>query len=575
MTDPVQCPACYAMNKPGQTRCRVCGRRLRPEKGVSTDAPPVVLQKVMGGEVFSAVLGDAGAPPSSGPASADEAPAEPTAAPVPTDAEEAARRALAVLTERLAGRASSEGQRFKPYAPDRPRIPQTAEAQVAVRRQLDSAARAFREKRYENAVEHLLKAIAKDDQDPRSWILLGQAYLRVDRPYKAAVGYVRALDLQPRSESAWLGLARTLKAIGDLPGAREVLDRIVLVSPSLAEAWSERGLVLESLAELPEAAKSYAHALELRPDHRPARERLDAIAPLLSEPGPPETPGEPGGKGDESPAATPEAAEAEEDFPDFADLAQLPPKAERGEALAPVQAPHPSRIRTYVDGLDDTLGGGIPWGHVVLVEGSPGTMKSSVAFAILLQNAVREGRHCLYFSLEERTSSILKQMGSLGLPLHVSQGSLVVLDPRAAKGLLKDHADWVEAFQHALASIKHERGLDLLVIDSLDALEVLAKFKDRRREIFRLFEWLRDLDITCFVITERPDWVIGGHVVQGRWDEDFLADGVLHLRQHLVSDLEVQRRLRVVKMRGTRHDTGYLALVLDEGRFKVTRAMSP
>ena len=570
MTAPVQCPACFSMNKPGQTRCRVCGRSLRREKVGAPAAPPVVLQKVMGGEVFTAVLGDAAAGERETPPAPEAEASEPSPAPTPADADEQARRTLAVVAERLTSRASSSGQRFKPYSPGRRRTPDSDEAKEVVRRQLDSGARAFREKRYDAAAEHLLKAIAKDDQDPRSWVLLGQVYLRLERPYKAAVGYLRALELQPRNDGAWVGLARALRATGDLPGAREVLDRTVLVSPSLAEAWSERGAVLEALEEPAEAAKSYARTLELRPDHRVARERLDALGPLLA---PPEAAPAPPAGG--LPVAEPRAAEDEEDFPDFTDLAELPPREAAAETSREAARPHAPRIRTYVEGLDETIGGGIPWGHVVLVEGSPGTMKSSVGFSILLQNAARDGLHCLYFSLEERTSSILKQMGSLGLPLHVEKGSLVVLDPRAAKGLLRDHADWVEAFQRALATIKQERGLDLLVIDSLDALEVLAKFQDRRREIFRLFEWLRDLDITCFVITERPDWVIGGHVVQGRWDEDFLADGVIHLRQHLVSDLEVQRRLRVVKMRGTRHETGYLALVLDEGRFKVTRAMSP
>jgi len=132
----------------------------------------------------------------------------------------------------------------------------------------------------------------------------------------------------------------------------------------------------------------------------------------------------------------------------------------------------------------------------------------------------------------------------------------------------------VDALEAGIKSIKEKRGLDLIVIDSLEALEVLAKFKDRRREMYRLFEWLRDLAVTSFVVTERPDWLIAGHVLQGRWDEDFLADGVIQLRIHMVSDLEAQRRLRVVKMRGTKHETGYLAMVLDDGRFRVTRAMS-
>ncbi len=559
MSDLIPCPSCQTPNRPGQERCRACGRSLRARSG-----PPgasVGLQRVMAGEVFAAVVGGETLPPESPSTAA--ASGEGSA-----DADADTRRALASIAERFRDRANAAGQRFKPYSAERPRTPERPRDKAAVARQLESAARAFREKHYDTAVEHLLRAISKDDRDPRSWALLGEAYLRCDRPYKAAVGYLQALELEPRNALAWLGLARALRSTGDLTGAQEVLDRTITISPDLAEVWSERGQVLEALDEKGEAAKSFSRALELRPDHPTARERYDKLAPA-----------EPAAPSEAATAAVvappPAPTKDEEDFPDFTDLAELPAKEPAAPPAEETPKGRPPRVRTYVDGLDETISGGIPWGHVVLIEGSPGTMKSSLGFSILLQNAARDGMHCLYLSLEERTSSLLKQMGSLGLRLHVNQGSLVVLDPRAAKGLLDEKKDWIEALQGAITAIRDQRGLDLIAIDSLEALEVLAKFTDRRREIFRLFEWLRDLDLTSFVITERPDWVVGGHVIQGRWDEDFLADAVVHLRQHLVSDLEVQRRLRVVKLRGSRHETGYMAFVLDDGRFKVTRAMSP
>ena len=83
-----------------------------------------------------------------------------------------------------------------------------------------------------------------------------------------------------------------------------------------------------------------------------------------------------------------------------------------------------------------------------------------------------------------------------------------------------------------------------------------------------------DWDSTTLVVAERPDVVVHGNVVYGRWAEDFLADGILHLRQYLVSDVEVARRVRIVKMRGTRHETGYMALLVDDGRLRATRAMA-
>ena len=555
MKPPVRCPSCEATNPPDRERCQACGRSLRP----ADSAGSVNLQRVMGGEVFTAVLD----PRPRAPAGAPDEPAVPDTAPPPAPTEEATRGLLADITEHLRERAGGAGRRFKPYAGLPARVPERPADPAAAARHLESAARSFREKAYGDAVEHLLLAIAKDDRDARSWTLLGEAYLRMDRPFKAAVGYLRALDLDAGNATAWFGISRVLRAVGDPADARAALERTIEINPNLAEAWAERGEVLEALNNPSEAARSFARTLELRPDHATARERLQRLAPQRfadtaaseAEPVPP--------------------AEAEDDLPDFTDLAELPAKESAARPASPSAPQRPARVKTYVDGLDETIAGGVPWGHVVLLEGSPGTMKSSLGCSILLHHAARDGRHGLYLSLEERTSSLLKQMGSLGFHLHVNRGSMVVLDPRAARGLLEARPDWVEAFQSAIASVRDQRGLDLLVIDSLEALEVLARFKDRRREIFRLFEWLRDLGVTSFVITERPDWVVGGHVIQGRWDEDFLADGVIHLRQHLVSDLEVQRRLRIVKMRGTRHDTGYLALVLDDGRFKVTRAMSP
>src|SRR5437870_10969793 len=87
----------------------------------------------------------------------------------------------------------------------------------------------------------------------------------------------------------------------------------------------------------------------------------------------------------------------------------------------------------------------------------------------------------------------------------------------------------------------------------------MAKMQDRRSELYFLFEWLRDLGTLTFLISERPlDLGTGGSSPE----EAYLADGILALEMHSTSDLFVQRRLRVVKMRGTKHDTGVLRVLL-------------
>ena len=69
------------------------------------------------------------------------------------------------------------------------------------------------------------------------------------------------------------------------------------------------------------------------------------------------------------------------------------------------------------------------------------------------------------------------------------------------------------------------------------------------------------------------------HLVLGaqrlaQWGEDFLADGILQLRQVEVGETEVQLRLRCVKMRWMNHDHNALALNHDGERFFVTHIIS-
>jgi KaiC/GvpD/RAD55 family RecA-like ATPase/Flp pilus assembly protein TadD len=586
MPSPIICPNCAAANRPDATACTACGYALGAIEDASQDGLNVMLQRVMGGEVYTAVVREDGRRISVGPKATARAGGTRAPAPEPLEAEiEDHSDVLAAAVDRIREKAQDDGQRFKPYVRPKARPPATARSREEFAQQLDIGVDLLRERRFEDAIEPFLKAIARDDEDRRAWVLLGEAFLRVERPYKAAVAYLRALELSPRDEQAWLGLGRVLRALHEPSAAATVLERATRIHPEHAETWVERGVALAELEKLPDALESFEKALELRPDHRLARAKHAEVEAAIHNQGPRR----------EEPARMEEAADptstevAERDpVTDFLDemeasLAAEPATGQAGELHpdgrsitlgAEGRSDRPARVKTFVEGLDQTLAGGIPGGHIVLIEGAPGTMKSSLAFSILLHNAAREGLHCLYLSLEERASSLLKQMGSLGLRLEVPKGSLVVLDPRTAADLLREKADWIDALRSGIRSIKEKRGLDLIVIDSLEALEVLAKFKDRRREMYRLFEWLRDLGVTSLIVTERPDWLIAGHVLQGRWDEDFLADGVLHLRIHMVSDLEAQRRLRVVKMRGTKHETGYLAMVLDDGRFRVVRAMS-
>lgn len=234
-------------------------------------------------------------------------------------------------------------------------------------------------------------------------------------------------------------------------------------------------------------------------------------------------------------------------------------------------------VRTNVEGLDELLGGGIPEGNVVLVSGAPGTMKTTLTYHILHASAL-EGRRGLYVSLEQSRESLLDHTEGLGYRLEDSRGNLSILDLGLLRRKLTGLADqpWMDLFKLYTQGIRKSFDYRLLVLDSLDAFEILAKFRDPRRDMFSLIRWLRDLGCTTFLLGELPTdrWDGSGprHAAYARHKEDYLVDGIVHLRLTRQGDFGMQRQLRIVKMRGTRHDTGYQALVFDDG-LKVTRIL--
>ncbi len=232
-------------------------------------------------------------------------------------------------------------------------------------------------------------------------------------------------------------------------------------------------------------------------------------------------------------------------------------------------------VRTYVDGLDEILGNGIPERSIVLVSGAPGTMKTSLTYAILHANA-RHGTKGLYVSLEQSRGSLLDHTEGLGLRLADVEGNLSILDLAALRKKMTGSTDqpWMDLFKLYAKGLRSTFDYRLLVLDSLDALEILAKFQNVRRELFSLIRWLRGLEATVFLLGELPsDTSRAGTAAFAKHKEEYLADGIVHLRLVRQGEFGMQRQLRIVKMRGTRHDTDYHALVFDNG-FKVTRILA-
>ena len=98
----------------------------------------------------------------------------------------------------------------------------------------------------------------------------------------------------------------------------------------------------------------------------------------------------------------------------------------------------------------------------------------------------------------------------------------------------------------------------------------MARFENPREDLFQLFEWLRDLKATTILISEMKP----GSEDFGKFGEEFLSDGIIHLKMERVGDANIQRRIRCVKMRGTNHSPNYYTLIFQNGILQATRIIA-
>jgi KaiC/GvpD/RAD55 family RecA-like ATPase len=222
-------------------------------------------------------------------------------------------------------------------------------------------------------------------------------------------------------------------------------------------------------------------------------------------------------------------------------------------------------ISTYNERLNSILGGGVPAGHVILINGAPGTMKSTLAFHILHSAASRSNKKVMYFSLEQKRGSLIRQMEGLGMPMSETKDNMMVIDMvDLRRSMAKDEGDWRTIILRYIKNVHAEMPFDIFVLDSLDSFKSIAQFDFNRQSMKDLFDWFKELKITVLFITERPLEALDISP-QG---ETYLADGVIELLMPEIGDAKVYRWLRCVKMRGLQNDSRYYAFYHADGEFK-------
>lgn len=229
-----------------------------------------------------------------------------------------------------------------------------------------------------------------------------------------------------------------------------------------------------------------------------------------------------------------------------------------GNLLYDAQVIEMGTVATGVRGLDVLMDGGYPQGSTIVVEGAPGTGKTTLGMQFLVHGAMNDGEAGIYITFEEFPDQLYSDMLAFGWNLRKLEavGSLrvVSMSPDAFLEQIIDPGGMVERLIRELDCRR-------IVIDSISLFRYgAADEQDHRRMLYRLRNILRKLGLTSLLIKERG----AGREEHGF--EAFIYDGFIELQLRKQMDKYRVRTLEIWKMRGRRVREGeHIYRMTDQG----------
>jgi circadian clock protein KaiC len=205
-------------------------------------------------------------------------------------------------------------------------------------------------------------------------------------------------------------------------------------------------------------------------------------------------------------------------------------------------------LSSGIPGLDSILGGGLTADRIYLVEGEPGTGKTTTGMQFLVEGA-RTGETVVYITLAETGDELRGVAASHGWNLD----GIHIHEVLPSENLLQDEEQYtmfhpseaeMGATTRMILAVIDERKPSRVVIDSLSELQLLADSPLRyRRQVLALKQFFAKRSCTVMLLDDRTATGVDLQVRS-------IAHGVITLEQSVKDYGAERRRIRVVKFRG-------------------------